>query len=189
MAETLHTARLSLRPWSEGDIAFLSRLSQTPAVVRYIGDGLPWSDARVHAAAQFNAEHWDQHGFGWRAAATVDDARPVGFIALNFAGEGAGINAEEYEIGWWLAPDVWGRGLAREGAGALRDEAFRRLGVPSIVARIQPANGASLAVARAIGLQLESVTLGRFGERAAVLRLSDAEWRARHREAPPGAQA
>jgi RimJ/RimL family protein N-acetyltransferase len=172
---SLHTERLTLDPWSEADGKLLGDLARTPAVMRYIGDGAPWSDARIHGVAQHVLEHWAEHGFGWRVA-RCDDAT-VGLIALSFAGEGAGVDADEYEIGWWLAPSAWGRGLAREGAAAVRDEAFARIGAPSILARIQPANAASLAVAAAIGLGPESESIGRGGEPIAVLRLSADRWR------------
>ncbi len=134
----LRTERLTLDPWTEADGRLLGDLARTPAVMRYVGDGTTWSDARIHGVGQQVLAHWAEHGFGWRVARA--DGAPVGFIALNFAGEGAGIDAHEYEIGWWLAPSVWGRGLAREGAAAVRDEAFDRVGAPSIVARIRPEN-------------------------------------------------
>jgi RimJ/RimL family protein N-acetyltransferase len=96
------------------------------------------------------------------------------------------VDATEYEIGWWLAPSVWGRGLAREGAAAVRDEAFARVGAPSIVARIQPANAASLAVAAAIGLSHETESTGRGGEDIAVLRLAAHRWRDEVSRSGPG---
>jgi RimJ/RimL family protein N-acetyltransferase len=158
----------------------LGTLALTPAVVRYIGDGSPWTDARVQDVSAHNVEHWRRHGFGWRVATLTDHpaSGPVGFIMLGFAGDGAGIAADDYEIGWWLNPSVWGRGLAREGAAALRDEAFERVGAPSIAARIQPANRASLSVAAAIGLTPDGESVGRGGEPIAVLRLSAADWAA-----------
>lgn len=185
MAEALHTPRLRLDPWGEEHLAVLARLATTPAVVRYIGDGRAWSPARIHAVADRNAEHWRRHGFGWRVAVLTGGAgagdgapRAVGLIALNFAGEGAGVDPSEYEIGWWLEPAVWGRGLVREAGLALRDEAFTRVGAPSIVARIQPGNGASLRVAAALGLRHETDSTGRAGEPLSVLRLAADEWRA-----------
>jgi RimJ/RimL family protein N-acetyltransferase len=178
MPQALQTARLHLEPWSEAHTGLLGNLAMTPAVVRYIGDGAAWTDARVHEVAARNREHWRAHGFGWRVASPTPGGGPIGFVALNFAGEGAGVAADEYEIGWWLAPSAWGQGLAREGAVALRDEAFTRLRAPSILARVQPANEASLAVARAIGLTHESESTGRGGETIAVLRLRADDWSA-----------
>src|SRR6185312_8433817 len=110
----LRTDRMTLDPWTESDVKMLSDLARTPAVMRYIGDGTTWTDARIADVGAHVVEHWRRHGFGWRVARV--GAVPVGLIALNFAGEGAGIDASEYEIGWWLAPSAWGRGLAREGA-------------------------------------------------------------------------
>lgn len=173
----LHTDRLSLDPWTESDGRLLADLARTPAVMRYIGDGTTWTDARIHGVAEHIASHWREHGFGWRIARC--DGVPIGFIALNFAGDGAGVHADEYEIGWWLAPSAWGRGLAREGGAAVRDEAFTRVGAPSILARIAPANAGSLGVAAAIGLSHETDSIGRAGEPIAVLRLTAERWRRR----------
>jgi len=187
MPESLTTPRLRLDPWSEPHTALLGTLARTPAVVRYIGDGTTWTDARIHDVAARNHEHWRAHGFGWRVATLTGgghDAAPIGLIALNFAGEGSGVDPGEYEIGWWLAPSAWGRGLAREGAAAVRDEAFERVQAPSIVARIAPANPASLAVAGAIGLTRESESRGRGGEPITVLRLDAPGWR-EHRQRTP----
>ncbi|HEX4753748.1 MAG TPA: GNAT family N-acetyltransferase, partial [Solirubrobacterales bacterium] len=68
-------------------------------------------------------------------------------------------------------PDAWGRGLGSEGAAALRDEAFDALAMPSIIARIQPANDASIGVARKLGMELDFATTGRSGERLVVYRM------------------
>jgi RimJ/RimL family protein N-acetyltransferase len=171
----LRTDRMTLDPWAEPDFGLLGDLARTPAVMRYIGDGTTWSDARIADVGTHVVEHWRRHGFGWRVARV--DGAPIGLIALNFAGEGAGVDGREYEIGWWLAPSAWGRGLAREGAAAVRDEAFERIGAPSILARIQPANAGSLAVAAAIGLSYEFDSTGRGGEPIAVLRLGADRWR------------
>ncbi|HWE13733.1 MAG TPA: GNAT family N-acetyltransferase [Solirubrobacteraceae bacterium] len=178
MPETLRTARLELEPWSEAATRLFRALATTPAVVRYIGDGRTWSDVKIQDVAVHNHEHWRRHGFGWRLARLSASGEAVGFIALSFAGAGSGVDPDAYEIGWWLAPATWGQGLGREGAVALREEAFERLTAPGILARIQPENAPSLAVARALGLTADGETSGRTGERISVLSLSEAGWRA-----------
>lgn len=174
--EILTTERMRLEAWNERHTAMLVRLSSLPPVTRFIGDGQRWSQSRAVDLAAAVRAHWAQHGFGWRAAIEVATGEAVGFIAVNFAGPDAGIAADEYEIGWWLDPAAWGRGLAREGARAVRDEAFAGLRAPSVVARVQPQNSASLAVAASIGLTREAESRGRFGERFLVLRLTAADW-------------
>lgn len=166
----LETERLVLRPWAESDTDFLARLGANPEVVRYIGDGQPWSRERAEDVSRLIGEHWDAHGFGWRVA--VEGSEAVGLIALNYLGEGtAGLSPEEFEIGWWLDPPCWGRGLAAEGARAVRDEAFGRVGAPSIVARLKQENLASAGVATNLGMSPQFDTTGRFGEALRVYRL------------------
>ena len=169
----LDTARLRLEPWSEAHLGLLTRLSAMPEVVRYVGVGEPWDSARVEAVAAAQLDHWRRHGFGWRVAVERETGREVGFMALNFAGKGTvGLDEGEYEIGWWLDPAVHGRGFAREGGAAIRDEAFGALGAPSVIARIQPENRASRNVAEALGLSVDFETKDETGVPAVIYRLS-----------------
>jgi RimJ/RimL family protein N-acetyltransferase len=165
------TERLRLEPFGDAHLALLAELGSLPEVVRHIGTGEPWTPERVDESAARQRAHWRDHGFGWRAAVERDSGRAVGFIVLQLAGEGTeGVDPREHEVGWWLHPDVWGRGLAREGAQAVLDEAFGRLGAPSVVAVIQPANAASIRVATALGLTHAFDGTGRTGEPVAVYR-------------------
>jgi pimeloyl-ACP methyl ester carboxylesterase len=175
--EPLITSRLRLEPIAEAHTALLLELASTPDVMRFIGDGSLWSRERVEDVASWQRDHWRQHGFGWRAAFDRVTGAAVGFSMLNFAGEGSGVDAGEYEIGWWLHPRSWGAGLAREGATVVRDEAFARLRAPSVVARIQPENAASIAVATSIGLSRDHQSRGRTGEPIDVMRLTAERWR------------
>lgn len=168
---TIETARLRLEPWDERHTEMLVRLSAMPEITRYIGPGTPWPRSQALDVATLQLRHWKDHGFGWRGATDKATGELVGLLALNFAGDGtAGLDPHEYEIGWWIAPAAWGRGFAREGAAAMRDEAFDALGAPSVIARIQPANAPSIAVAEATGLALDFTTTGKSGEPVAVYR-------------------
>jgi RimJ/RimL family protein N-acetyltransferase len=170
---SLETPRLRLDPWTEAHTELLVRLSSIPEVMRFIGPGVPWSPTHAQEAAAAKRQHWIEHGFGWRPATEKGTAELVGLMALNFVGTGTtGLDATEYEIGWWLAPQAWGRGLAREGALAMRDEAFDALSATSVVARIQPANGPSIAVAQAAGLRHVFNTVGEAGEPVVIYRLA-----------------
>jgi RimJ/RimL family protein N-acetyltransferase len=60
--------------------------------------------------------------------------------------------APELEVAWHLHPDSQGRGYAVEAARGVLDRAHR-LGVPAVLALVDPANAPSLAVARRLGLQ------------------------------------
>lgn len=167
----LATSRLRLEAWVDEHVDLFVGLSSMPEVMRFIGPGEPWSPAQARDVAAEQHRHWTEHGFGWRTAIEKSTGEFVGLMTLNFVGAGTvGVDATEHEIGWWLAPQAWGRGLAREGAAAMRDEAFDVLEASSIVARIQPAHARSIAVAEAIGMTYDFTTTGRTGGAIVIYR-------------------
>jgi RimJ/RimL family protein N-acetyltransferase len=169
----ISTERLALLPWQAEHVAMLGRLGSLPDVMTFIGPGELWSEQKSAEVSDAAVRHWAEHGFGWRVAREAESGRLVGFLGLNFVGEGtAGLAASEYEIGWWMDPSVWGRGYAREGGQAIRDEALDVLGAPSVIARIQPANVRSIAVAEALGLTHDFDTTGKTAEPVSVYRLA-----------------
>jgi RimJ/RimL family protein N-acetyltransferase len=168
----IETDRLVLERWGPQHSELLVGLSSIAQVTTFIGPGEPWSRETAEEVALSACRHWADHNFGWRAAVERSSGELVGFLGLNFAGAGtAGLDASEYEIGWWLDPTVWGRGFAREGAAAIRDEALTTVRAPSVIARIQPTNARSIAVAESAGLAFDFATTGRSGEAVAVYRL------------------
>lgn len=167
----LITERLRLEPWTPAHGGMLARLAALPEVMTHIGPGATWTAAEAEGHSARAVAHWRAHGFGWRAAFERTSGRAVGLFALNFAGpEVLELADDEYEIGWWVDPELWGRGYAKEGARAIRDEAFA-LGAPSVVARIYPGNAASNAVAAALGLTPEAEATNRHGLPVRILRL------------------
>lgn len=150
-------------------MGLLSRLSSDPGVTRYIGLGDAWSAARAIEVSDRALEHWQRHGFGWRVAVALATGEEIGMIALNHMGDTTpGVDADEHEIGWWLSPDHWGGGYAGEGAAAVAEDAFTRVGARCIIARIQPENTASIAVATTIGMEFQFNTVTAPGVLAAI---------------------
>ena len=58
----------------------------------------------------------------------------------------------DVELGYTLARAVWGRGYATELGRALIEYAFTELGVPRVVAQVEPANHASRKVLAKLGM-------------------------------------
>lgn len=168
--DSLRTERIVLRPWTPEATGLLRRLSADPRVVRHVGDGQLWSEQRVQGTSEWMVEHWSAHGFGWWVMELAEARSPFGFLALNHPRAGTGLEPDEFEIGWWLDPEFWRRGLAAEAALAVREDAFGRLGAPSVVARLQPANLGSAGVARSIGMAHERDVVGQWGEPVAIYR-------------------
>jgi RimJ/RimL family protein N-acetyltransferase len=174
---TLTTARLSLRPWDPDFEDDLFRLSSDERVMRFIGDGRPWSRERTAERHQACLRHWSDHGFGWRAM--IDDGAFVGLAALNHLGDLVpGIEGSAIEIGWWVDPRSWGHGYATEAALALRDEAFVDLAARRLAARFHHANTASERIMIKLGMHVWGDSPGKDGRPVRVYTLDRTDWEA-----------
>jgi RimJ/RimL family protein N-acetyltransferase len=174
---TLTTARFELRPWEDSFEGELVRLSCDERVMRFIGEGRLWTREQATQRHRELLEHWRDYDFGWHAIIEKDRFR--GVAALNHLGSTVpGIEESALEIGWWVDPASWGRGVATEAALALRDEAFGELGAERLAARYQPANLASGRVMVKLGMRVHSDTVGKTGEPVRVYEMSRAGWQA-----------
>ena len=180
MVTVLETQRLLLRPWHAGDLEGLARLASDPLVMRHIGDGTPWSRELTEKRSRWQLDHWREHSFGWRAAIGKASGRWLGFVGINYTrAEAIELDPADVEIGWWLEPSEWGKGLATEGALALRDEAFESIGIDRLFGRCQPSNRASARVMVKIGMQFERNANGRHGEIVSIHSLDRPRWQQR----------
>src|SRR5690348_5481770 len=101
----LTTARLVLMAWQDAFGDDLARLASDQRVMRYIGDGRPWSREQARLRHQACLAHWADHNFGWRAILDSSSVRFLGLAALNYLGALVpGIEESAMEIGWWLDP-------------------------------------------------------------------------------------
>jgi RimJ/RimL family protein N-acetyltransferase len=92
-------------------------------------------------------------GYGWTAAELVATGECIGCIGLH-AAEIEGVAPEgSFEVGWRLAPEFWGKGLASEGASALLGFGFSELNLDEIVSFAVWNNARSTAVMERIGMR------------------------------------
>jgi RimJ/RimL family protein N-acetyltransferase len=151
----LLTPRLRLRAWLTTDEAPMRAINTDPEVTRFLNR--PVDSAAVDAFFAGVIEHWATHGFGLFAVESREPA--IAGRLLGFAGLGYPTFLPELasrpELGWRLARDAWGRGLATEAALAARDDAFSRLRLPELISIIDPENTRSRRVAVKIGMTIE----------------------------------
>lgn len=160
----IETPRLLLRRWSDDDLDGLRELTRRPEVMRHIGPRVTLTEAQTEQEHEAKLAHWREHGFGARAATRRDTNEWIGYAVLRHPrADVVELQPSEVEIGWLLLPSAWGQGYATEAAGALIEEGFGRLGLDRIVARYQPANGASGRIMEKIGMQFEREAVDRFG--------------------------
>jgi RimJ/RimL family protein N-acetyltransferase len=170
--DALETERLLLEPWSEDTRADFTTVVADPRVMRYIGDGSTWTRERADEVFSRQLDHWRQHGFGWRAATLKMTEVWVGFIGLNYVARKPPRSTTKLRLrsAGGSAPSVWHQGYATEGALALRDETFERVGLDCIIGRHRPANVASGRIMERLGMTFERDAVGRYGEVVSDLR-------------------
>lgn len=148
MAFPITTERLAIRPFRPGDLEGLHAMYGDSTVMAYIGNGRSVSREET---ARTLLEMIEDH----------DDARP-GLLACEERATGRLVGRggfkrwtvdgiDEMEIGWMVARDDQGRGIATEMGLALRDYAFRALALEHVISVIQPGNTASIRVAEKVG--------------------------------------
>jgi RimJ/RimL family protein N-acetyltransferase len=144
----LTTERLLLRGFADADVEPLADMNGDPEVMRFLGGTRTreWSAATINRCR----EQWDQLGFGRLAIEAAETHEFVGWVTLEPVERAA--YADDVEIGWRLARAHWGLGYATEAARGVLDWAFATLPVDRVLALADPANDASVAVMRRLGM-------------------------------------
>jgi RimJ/RimL family protein N-acetyltransferase len=127
----IETGRLILRPFVEADRAPFAEINGDPRVGDWLGGTL--DRAASDALLDRLNTHVVKHGFGFWAAERKADGRLVGMIGLQWLAADLP-PAPGIEMGWRLAFDVQGLGLATEGASAALSWGFANLAEDEIVA-------------------------------------------------------
>ncbi|MEN3279966.1 MAG: hypothetical protein V7607_1106 [Solirubrobacteraceae bacterium] len=154
----IQTARLELRPMFEGDLDALVELDgfdEVRSVIDPFAEHIP-----DDATARREYERRFLHPAGYLAAIERGTGRFLGWLQLEAEGDrasgagqsGADLLPTEIEIGYRFRLDVWGQGLASEGAAALLADVLRRPDVTRVYAHALLSNGASIGVMQKIGM-------------------------------------
>ncbi|PWJ54617.1 Protein N-acetyltransferase, RimJ/RimL family [Quadrisphaera granulorum] len=161
MPVTLTTARLLLRPWIDDDVDFILDMYSRWEVQRFIGLTPRVMTERHEAEQRLQAwKAFEDPVLGIWAVTTHDGAR-AGTLLLKPIPASAPTTplppSGDIEIGWHFHPDAWGHGYASEAAARVLQHAFDS-GLQQVVAVTNPANTASQAVARRIGMAHRGTT-------------------------------
>lgn len=146
---SLETKRLILRAWREADREPFGRMNADPVVMEFFPACL--SREESDQGVDRIEKHFREQGFGWFAAELRDNATFIGFIGLNVPRFVAHFSPC-VEIGWRLAAEYWGQGLATEGARAALRYGFETLALDEIISFTVPANLRSRRVMEKLGM-------------------------------------
>ena len=117
----LRTERLLLRPFRLSDIDDVLEYASDPEWATYYPR--PYDRGRAeYVVAQAVLTSWDKGA----AFAVEHDGRVIGLISLTVDPED-----RKAELGYDIARDMWGQGLALEAASAVCDWGFREYGLAS----------------------------------------------------------
>ncbi|NRG16577.1 GNAT family N-acetyltransferase [Rhizobiales bacterium] len=151
------TTRLRLRPRCHSDLEDCLAMDRDPLVTRFVAG--PWGEPDAHRAFVLERmSHPYPPGMGYWTILDRKAAEGEAFLGWILL---LPVESEENaaEIGWRLARQCWGRGIAPEAALPVLRYALETLKVSTVVAEIHPQNAASIAVAEKIGLRFVGQTM------------------------------
>ena len=128
--------RLVCARFVEDDLDAYAAIVAEPEVCRYLGNGGPSTATDAWRQIAVFLGHAQLRGYSQEAALVE---RSTGAL-VGRAGSGSREGWPGLEVGWVLAPWVWGRGYATEAGLAWRDYAFRELGATELVSLIHRDN-------------------------------------------------
>ena len=152
-APTLETDRLLLRHWRKEDFRPWLAIQRQPAVHRHFGpEPITAEDCWRRLAGSVG--NWQLNGFGGWAVEAKDAGKLVGSIGFFTAWRDMDPEfGESPEMGWVMATETHGQGLAFEGCRAVLGWAEDNLEPTPIWAIINPDNEPSLKLADKLGFE------------------------------------
>jgi ribosomal-protein-alanine N-acetyltransferase len=141
------TPRLLLRGWVDSDVDQLADIYADEESARYIR---PFDLEGTRQQVERFKAHWEQNGFGLWAVEHRESGRFIGRIGLMHHDDWVA-SPHDAEVGWVIARDLWGKGLASEG-GAAALEFGAHKGLKQFISIANVDNAASQRVMEKLGL-------------------------------------
>ena len=172
----LTTPRLVLRTTLERDIPVLQRrIFRDADVMRYAFAGVPLSDAHSDGFIRRFFTFGDSLT-GIAVLTQKPDADAIGFAGL-FTCDALG--ADDFEIGFVLAREVWGQGIATEIGAAQLAFGFDRLNCRRLLGLVDRRNAASIHALTKLGMRYVKDVIDPKRAPRSVYIIDAATWRAR----------
>jgi [ribosomal protein S5]-alanine N-acetyltransferase len=147
---TLHTPRLRLRRFGEADLALVHRGLSDPVVIRHYGVRYGSQEETRAQMEWFAAIERECTGIWW-AICSRDGREFYGAAGLNNHVR----RHRKAEIGFWLLPEYWGRGIAAEALHPILETAFGPLQLHRVEAFVETANTRSARLLHRLGFRHE----------------------------------
>jgi RimJ/RimL family protein N-acetyltransferase len=145
----LETERLLLRHFRESDLDAWAGIVSDEEVMRYVG-GRALDRDQAWRSMGYALGHWRIRGYGLWAVEERSSGELVGRVGLYCPEGWPGL-----EVGWLVARERWGEGIATEGGAAAMRYGFEKVGEDRLISVIMPDNHASIRVAEKLGERLD----------------------------------
>ncbi len=178
----METERLILRQWRPSDFSAYAEINADEHVMRFYPSVLSREESDDQAARMSGLI--EEKGWGFWAVEEKASQRFIGFVGLHQQEQGSGIPCSPMvEIGWRIAPDLWGKGYAPEAAQAALVYAFEQLGLEQVFAFTALPNLPSQRVMEKLGMTNQKqdfnhpkLPQGHALERHCLYRITRREW-------------
>lgn len=165
------TERLFLRPLDEKDVDPIFAMRSDAEVMRFIRE--PQDRDESANWVKLVSSRWAKERIGFCAIIEKQSEQFVGWCGIWKLKE-----TDEFEVGYAVAKNAWGKGIATEAARIFLEYAFEKLKLESIVAVARPENAASRRVMEKLGMKYDGT--GEYYERELVhYSISREDYRAR----------
>ncbi|MBD2650882.1 GNAT family N-acetyltransferase [Nostoc foliaceum FACHB-393] len=152
------TPRLLVRQLLHSDADALFRICSDPVVMRWIGNGTPFTHEKCVESIEICLSNYQIKGFGASAVVAKDTGELVGCCGILYEPDRG-----EPEIIYGFGQRWWKQGYASEIVPAMLAYGLNRCGLRRVLANIEPENLASQRVAQKAGMVFEGEKLNTGG--------------------------
>lgn len=141
--------QIQLRPWHIDDLNDLVSIANNPNIAQYMADVFPYPYTLEKGKVFIEFANTNTTA---RIFAITINNKPVGSIGLHLQSD---ILRKNAEIGYWLAEEYWGKGIAADAIQQIVKYGFENLDIVRIFARIYGTNIPSQKVIEKCQFKLE----------------------------------
>ncbi len=145
----LETPRLVAVMWEPDDAGLIHELHSTIETTRYLSGAAPWSREKAEERLRNWFGEQERDGATKYKILSRDDGRFIGRAGFSLLGG----ERQDFELGYSLRFQEWGKGYATEIAGELAEWFFERNFAQQFIAFTHPDNAASQHVLTKIGMR------------------------------------
>ena len=149
----LSDGALVLRPWRLDDVPRLTEICGDPEISRWTRVPFPYTEEHARTWIEQTIRDWDDRRHAAFAVIDAASGEVVGAIGLRLFED----YALQGSIGYWVAKEARGRGVATGALRLLSRWALREVGLPRVQLVTEPENVPSQLVAERAGFRREGL--------------------------------